>query len=50
MATATKHMERSHRNHDKNERGKFWFFNQSAFMARDKAAKKKTLREMLKHA
>lgn len=50
MATAVKHMERSHRKSRQDEQGRGWFFNQSSFMAKDRTAKKKTLKEMRANA
>ena len=50
MATAQKHKERSRSTNHRDLQGRLWFFNLTAFMAKNKAAKKKHLKEMLSNA
>lgn len=50
MATVEKHKRRSCVTNHSNESARGWFFNLSHFMARDKASKKKTMKEILSDA
>lgn len=50
MATVQKHKTRSRVTNHSNESARGWFFNLSHFMARDKAAKKKNMKELLDEA